>query len=151
MTNVSSWTNTTLPPIHNLLASPVPCIAHFHLENRCELCRASVSRDMIRPIPHKPYYILPRKSHHTYLSWHFHSHFEIYCHATSMITSTCHVCSSSYCFAWSYRADMIFVAKPMFIIVIHVTLDHCTSWYTARGIHIESYCFSYRVVISSCK
>ena len=25
---------------------------------------------------------LPQKSHHTYLSWHFHSHSEIYCHAT---------------------------------------------------------------------
>src|SRR6266496_765079 len=25
---------------------------------------------------------LPRNSHHTYLLWHFHSHSEIYCHAT---------------------------------------------------------------------
>ena len=25
---------------------------------------------------------LPQNSHHTYLSWHFHSHSEIYCHAT---------------------------------------------------------------------
>ena len=28
---------------------------------------------------------LPQNSHHTYLSWHFHSHSEIYCHATSII------------------------------------------------------------------
>ena len=25
---------------------------------------------------------LPQNSHHTYLLWHFHSHSEIYCHAT---------------------------------------------------------------------
>jgi hypothetical protein len=37
-------------------------------------------------------------------------------------------------------ADIVFVVQPPFIIFIHVTLDHCTSWYTARGIHIESYC-----------
>ena len=35
-------------------------------------------------------------------------------------------------------ADIVFVAQPPFIILIHVMLDHCTSWYTARGIHIES-------------
>ena len=30
---------------------------------------------------------LPQNSHHTYLHWHFHSHSEIYCHATSTIQS----------------------------------------------------------------
>ena len=34
---------------------------------------------------HKPTIYLPQNSHHTYLSWHFHSHSEIYCHATSII------------------------------------------------------------------
>ena len=44
-------------------------------------------------------------------------------------------------------ADIVFVAKPPFIMFfIHVTLDHCTSWYTARGIHIESYF----ILVSSC-
>src|SRR3954462_13749380 len=32
---------------------------------------------------HKPPYIFPQNSHHTYLSRHFHSLSEIYCHATS--------------------------------------------------------------------
>src|ERR1041385_6950320 len=32
---------------------------------------------------HKPPYILPQNSHHTYLSRHFHCLSEIYCHATS--------------------------------------------------------------------
>ena len=36
-------------------------------------------------------------------------------------------------------AEVLVVAQPPFIFFIHVTLDHCTSWYTARGIHIESY------------
>ena len=31
---------------------------------------------------HKPTIYLPQNSHHTYLSWLFHSHSEIYCHAT---------------------------------------------------------------------
>ena len=31
---------------------------------------------------HTPTIYLPQNSHHTYLSWHFHSHSEIYCHAT---------------------------------------------------------------------
>lgn len=81
---------------------------------------------------------LHQNKHHTYLSWHFHSHSEIYCHANPIVIWLVH--SSSYCFAWSYRADLAFVAKPPFIILlIHVMQDHCTSWYIARGIHIESY------------
>ena len=31
---------------------------------------------------HAPIIYLPKSSHHTYLLWHFHSHSEIYCHAT---------------------------------------------------------------------
>ena len=34
---------------------------------------------------HKPTIYLSQNSHHTYLSWHFHSHSEIYWHATSII------------------------------------------------------------------
>ena len=32
-----------------------------------------------------PTIYLPQNSHHTYLSWHFHSHSEIYCHETFII------------------------------------------------------------------
>ena len=31
---------------------------------------------------HAPIIYLLQNSHHTYLLWHFHSHSEIYCHAT---------------------------------------------------------------------
>ena len=60
MTNVESmdYTHSHLPP---LLASLVP-------------------RNLRRY--HKPTIYLPQNSHHTYLLWHFHSHSEIYCHAT---------------------------------------------------------------------
>ena len=33
----------------------------------------------------EPIIYLPQNSHHTYLLWHFHSHSEIYCHATSTV------------------------------------------------------------------
>ena len=51
----------TLPP---LLASLIPHTFHRY---------------------HTPTIYLPQNSHHTYLLWHFHSHYEIYCHATSTI------------------------------------------------------------------
>ena len=36
--------------------------------------------------------------------------------------------------------DIVFVAKPPFIILSYMSLlIHCTSWYTAGGIYIESY------------
>ena len=63
MTNVESmdYTHSHLPP---LLASLVP-------------------RNFRRY--HTPTIYLPQNSHHTYLLWHFHSHSEIYCHATSTV------------------------------------------------------------------
>jgi hypothetical protein len=43
--------------------------------------------------------------------------------------------------------DIIFVEKPPFIILSYMSLlIHCTSRYTAGGIHIESYF----VLVSSC-
>ena len=94
---------------------------------------------------HNTHHYLPQNSHHTYLLWHFHSHFEIYCHATfhhSVYYDTHHHCHialhdckiASMMFSWLVRFDFI------------ATLDHCTSWYTAGGIHIESYF----VLASSC-
>ena len=74
-----------LLPFHNLLASTVPCIALSHLESRCKLrrCIQTPWYDML----YHTYVLLylPQNSHHTYLSWNFHSHSEIYCHATSII------------------------------------------------------------------
>ena len=54
--------------------------------SHCELVQTS----LVHPNPvgglcsptHKPKY-LTQNRHDTYLSWHFHSHFKIYCHATS--------------------------------------------------------------------
>jgi hypothetical protein len=147
MTNVSFPVFCALLPIHILLASLVPCIAHSYLETWCILRPCNQPRGMIHSLTHKPHYIFLKTA--TIPTYHDISIAIPRYIAMQLpwLLFTWLVCSSSYCFAWSYRADMIFVAKPPFIIVIHVTLDHCTSWYTARGIHIESYYFS----LSSCK
>src|SRR3989337_2672720 len=86
-----------------------------------------------------PPYTFPQNSHHTYLLWHYHSHSEICCHATSTVPfyyDTYHHCHIA---LHAHVVGIVFVAWPPFIIFIHVTLDHCTSRYTAGGIHIESY------------
>ena len=67
MTNVSPWIIFTLT-FPSLLASLVP-------------------RNFRRY--HQPTIYLPQNSHHTYLLWHFHSHSEIYCHATSIVILLC--------------------------------------------------------------
>ena len=89
---------------------------------------------------HKPTIYLPQKSHHTYLSWHFHSHFKIYCHATfhrSVYYDTLH---HFYIALHHHVVDIVFVAKPPFIILSYMSLmNHCTSRYTAKGIHIDLY------------
>ena len=91
------------------------------------------------PIPYPTIY-LPQNSHHTYLLWHFHSHSEICCHATfyrSVYYDTLH---HSHIALHDHVVDIVFVAKPPFIILSYMSLlIHCTSWYTAGGIHIESY------------
>ena len=72
---------------------------------------------------HKPTIYLPKNSHHTYLLWHFHSHSKIYCHATfhsSVYYDTHHHCHIA---LHDHVVDIVFVAKPPFIIFIHVTLD----------------------------
>ena len=79
-------------------------------------------------------------SHHTYLLWHFHSHSEIYCHATfqrSVYYDTLHHCHIA---LHDHVVDIVFVAKPPFTILSYMSLlIHFISRYTARGIHIESY------------
>ena len=128
---LSPWiTRTlTLPP---LLASLVSCNFHRY---------------------HSPTIYLPQNSHHTYLSWHFHSHSEICCHATfhrSVYYDTLHHCHIA---LHDHVVDIVFVAKPPFIIFSYMSLlNHCTSRYTAGGIHIESYfVLSIELQFVSCK
>src|SRR3954470_11288563 len=72
---------------------------HFHHQSFASLfgtmhfpfsSRELVQTSLVHPNPwhhtlchHKPHYILPQNSHHTYLSRNFHSLSEIHCHATS--------------------------------------------------------------------
>ena len=87
-------------------------------------------------------------SHHTYLLWHFHSHSEIYCRATfhRSIYMT-HIIIVILLFAWSCSWHRICGKATMHIISYMSLLNHCTSRYTAGGIHIESYfCSKYLVV-----
>ena len=95
----------------------------------------------LSPVPYTHHY-LPQNSHHTYLLWRFHSHSEIYCHATyhrSVCYDTLHHC---YIALHDHVVDIVFVAKPPFIILPYMSLlSHCTSRYTAGGIHIE--CIEY--------
>src|SRR3954469_4897789 len=89
---------------------------------------------------HNTHHYLPQNSHHTYLLWHFHSHSEIYFHATfhpSVYYDTLHHCHIA---LHDHVVDIIFVAKPPFIILPYMSLlTHCTSRYTTRGIQIELY------------
>ena len=85
------------------------------------------------------HHIPSSNSHHTYLLWHFHSHSEIYCHATfhHSVYDTLHHCHIAY---HDHVVDIVFAAKPPFIIISYMSLlIHCISRYTAGGIHIESY------------
>ena len=61
---------------------------------------------------HKPTIYLPQNSHHTYLLWNFHSHSEIYCHATfhrSVYYDTLHHCHIA---LHDHVVHIVFVAKP---------------------------------------
>ena len=91
------------------------------------------------PVSYTPIY-LPQNSHHTNLLWHFHSHYKIYCHATfhrSVYHGTLHHCHIA---LHDHVVDIVFVAKPPFIILPYMSLFiHCISRYNAGGIHIESY------------
>ena len=97
---------------------------------------------------HEPTIYLPQNSHHTYLSWHFHSHSEIYCHATyhrSVYYHTLHHCHIA---LHDHVVDIVFVAKPPFIIFIHVPLDslHIPVHRRRHSYRVIS-CSKYRVVI----
>ena len=89
---------------------------------------------------HTPTIYLPQNSHHTYLLLHFHSHSEIYCHASSIVPfinyHTYHHCHIA---LHDHVVDIVFVAKPLHNFSYMSLLIHCISRYTAGGIHIESY------------
>ena len=89
---------------------------------------------------HTPTIYLPQNSHNTYLSWHFHSHSEIYCHATfHRSVHMTRITIVILLFAWSCSWHRI-CGKATFIILSYMSLlIHCISRYTAGGIHIESY------------
>src|SRR5512140_3900113 len=73
---------------------------------------------------HTPTIYLPQNSHHTYLSWHFHSHSEIYFHATfhrSVYHDTLHHCHIA---LHDHVVDILVVAKPPFIILSYKSLMH---------------------------
>ena len=97
---------------------------------------------------HTPIIYLPQNSHHTYLLWHFHSHSEIYCHATfhrSVYYDTLHHCHIA---LHDHVVDIVFVAKPPFIFFIHVTLDSShIPVHRRRHLHRVIFCSKYRVVI----
>ena len=91
---------------------------------------------------------LPQNSHHTCPLWHFHSHSEIYCHATfhrSVYYDTLHHCHIA---LHDHVVDIVFVAKPPFIIFIHVTLDSLhIPVHRGRHSYRVIFCSKYRVVI----
>ena len=95
---------------------------------------------------HKPTILLPQNSHHTYLLWHFHSHSEIYFHATfhrSVYYDTFHLVILL--FAWS-RSWHCICGKATFIIFIHVTLDSLhTPVHRWRHSYRAKFCSRYRV------
>ena len=70
----------------------------------------------------------------------FHSHSEIYFHATfhrSVYYDTLHHCHIA--LLHDHVVDIVFVAKPPSQFSYMSLLIHCISRYTAGGIHIESY------------
>ena len=79
------------------------------------------STTQLLPVPYT-HHCPPRNSHHTYLLWHFHSHSEIYCHAsfhTSIYYDTLHHCHIA---LHDLVVDIVFVAKPPFIILSYMSL-----------------------------
>ena len=118
---LSPWIIRTLtfPP---LLASSVPCIDLSHIESWCKL-RRCIQTPWYDTLYHTLASLyLRQNSHHTYLSWHFHSHSEIYCHATfhrSVCYDMLHHCHIA---LHDHVVDIVFVAKPPFIIFSYMSL-----------------------------
>ena len=107
---LSPWIIRTFPILPPLLASLIPRTFRRY---------------------HTPTIYLPQNSHHTYLLWNFHTHSEIYFHATSTIPF--------YYDTHHHYHIALHDRKILSFFMSFATLDHCTSRYTAGGIHIESY------------
>ena len=115
----------TLPP---LLASLVPCNFRRYL---------------------KPTIYLPQNSHHTYLLWHFHSHSEIYCHATFHLSvHMTHITFVILLFAWTCSWHCICGKATVHNSFIHVTHDSLhIPVHRRRHSYRVIFCSKYRVVI----
>ena len=94
------------------------------------------------PVPYT-HDIPSSKQPHTYLLWHFHSHSEIYCHATfhrSVYYDTLHHCHIA---LHDHVVDIIFVAKA----TIHNSFIHVTHESLHIPVHRRRH--SYRVISCS--
>ena len=116
---------------------------HSHLR---PLLASLVSRNFHRY--HEPIIYPPQNSHHTYLSWHFHSHSEIYCHATfhrSVYYDTLHHCHIA---MHDHVVDIVFVANPLSIILSYMSLmsQHIPVHRRRHSYRVIS-CSKYRAVI----
>ena len=90
MTNVSPWI------IHTLTLPPL--LASIMLRNFRRY--------------HTPTIYLPQNSHHTYLSGHFHSHFEIYCMQLTTVPFTMTRSIIVILLLHDHVIDIVFVARP---------------------------------------
>ena len=137
-----------LLPFCVLLASSVPCIAHSHLELWCKL-RRCIQTPWYDTLYHTyDLLYLPQNSHHTYVLWPFHSHSEIYCHATfHRSVHMTHITFVILLFAWTCSWHCI-CGKAIFIIFIHVALDSLNiPVHRQRHSYRVISCSKYRVVI----
>ena len=92
---------------------------------------------------HTPTIYLPQNNHHTYLLWHFHSHSEIYFHATfhhSVHYDTLHHCHIA---LHDHVVDIVFVHNT-FIHVTYVALSFQVP--RRRHSYRGMFCSKYRVV-----
>ena len=81
---------------------------------------------------HTPTIYLPQNSHHTYLLWHFHSHSEIYFHATfhrSVYYDTLHHCHIA---MHDHVVDIVLVEKPQILCQLH---DHAKQYDNDEACH----------------
>ena len=119
----SHWELVQTSPVH-----PNPMI--WYALSHISLIISSSKQPPYQPIMAFPWPfrdILPCNFPPFRLSWHVHH---------------CHIALHD------HVVDIVFVAKPPFIILSYMSLlVHCISRYTAGGIHIESYF----VLVSSCK
>ena len=147
MTNVDSMDYThSHPSIIASLFGTVHC--PFSPRELCKLrrCIQTPWYDMLCHTYASLY--LPQNSHHTYLSWHFHSHSEIYCHATfHRSVHMTHITFVILLFAWTCSWHCI-CGKATFIIFIHVTHDSLhIPVHRRRHSYRVIFCSKYRVVI----